>query len=91
MVAGLHTRPHVTENARADRFPVRKRVIIEVEGYDGEGGSIVVTNLRAERSGVLGMTDRIYCIGELGEDGVVRFLDWGYATAEEARDALKPR
>ena len=31
------------------------------------------------------MADRIYCIGEVDDDGVVRFLDWGYATADEAR------
>ena len=37
----------------------------------------------------MGVGDRIYCIGELDDDGVVRFHDWGYATAQEARDALR--
>ena len=62
-------------------------LIIEVEGYEGENGSIVVWNERAARSG-LGVSDRIYCIGEMAADGVIRFNDWGYATAEEAREVL---
>jgi hypothetical protein len=65
-------------------------LIIEVEGYEGEDGSIVVWNDRAARSG-LGVSDRIYCIGEMAADGVIRFNDWGYATAAEARAALDGR
>ena len=67
----------------------RPKVIIEVEGYDGESGAIIVTNHRAGPPEELGSNDRIFCIGELDDEGVVRFLDWGYATAEEARDALR--
>ena len=63
-------------------------IIIEVEGYDGDEGSIVVANDRAgsERE-PMGMPDRIFCVGQIGDDGVVRIVDWGYATANEARAA----
>ena len=67
----------------------RQRVIIEVEGYDGDSGSIVVINRRAHEES-LGASDRLYCIGEIDDDGVVRFLDWGYATAQEALEAARP-
>lgn len=63
-----------------------KPIIIEVEGYDGEDGSIVVENHRAERS--MGRPSIIYCIGSLNADGIVRFSDWGYATIDEARRAI---
>ncbi|HYV98942.1 MAG TPA: hypothetical protein VE967_15915 [Gemmatimonadaceae bacterium] len=62
-------------------------VIVEVEGYDGEDGSIVVQNHRADRSG-MGRPNTLYCIGELDGDGVVRLDDWGYATLNEAREAI---
>jgi hypothetical protein len=62
-------------------------VIVEVDGYDGEDGSIVVENYRADRLG-MGRPNIIYCIGELGDNGVVRLSDWGYATAAEAREAI---
>ena len=62
-------------------------VIVEVEGYESEDGSIVVENHRAERCGV-GRANIIYCIGTVDGDGVVRFNDWGYATIEEARVAI---
>ena len=62
-------------------------IIVEVEGYDSEDGSIVVENHRARRRG-LGRGDIIYCIGRNEGDGVVRFNDWGYATIEEARAAV---
>jgi hypothetical protein len=60
-------------------------LIIEVEGYAGDDGQIVVTNHRAAEG--LGTPTRLYCVGALGGDGVVRLVDWGYATAEEARAA----
>ena len=55
-------------------------LIVEVEGYDGETGQITVSN-------DLESTDRLYCVGRVGDDGVVRFVDWGYATIDEAREA----
>jgi len=75
-----------TSPARA--IEARAALIIEVEGYEGEDGSIVVWNDRAARGRGFGLSDRIYCIGEMAADGVVRFNDWGYATAEEAREAV---
>jgi hypothetical protein len=60
-------------------------VVIEIEGYEGEDGAIVVENYRS-----LGVRDRLYCIGELGDDGVVRIIDFGYATVEEASKVLSP-
>lgn len=63
-------------------------MVIEVEGYEGEDGSIVVWNDRAARGRGFGVSEKLYCIGAVGADGVVRFNDWGYATAEEARAAL---
>jgi hypothetical protein len=62
-------------------------VIVEVEGYEGEDGQIVVENHRAERIG-MGRPNVIYCIGSVDKDGLVRLTDWGYATFEEARTAL---
>jgi hypothetical protein len=61
-------------------------IIIEVEGFEGEAGSIVVTNDRADSDG-LGKGDRLYCIAELDVADVARFVDWGYATIAEARAA----
>ena len=55
----------------------RMQVIIEVEGYDGESGSIIVTKQRADSPTSLGALDRIHCIGEGDDGGIVRFLDWG--------------
>lgn len=63
-------------------------LIIEVEGYDGEEGRIVVENDRAHRSHRYGVHEKLYCIGQMDDDGVIRFNDWGYATADEAREAL---
>ena len=63
-------------------------IVVEVEGYDSEDGSIVVENHRAERRG-LGRANIIYCIGRADSDGVVRLNDWGYATVEEARAAIR--
>lgn len=62
-------------------------LIVEVEGYEGEDGTILVSNGRAESEG-LGVAHLLYCIAAVGSDGVVRFDDWGYATADEARHAL---
>jgi hypothetical protein len=62
-------------------------VIVEVEGYEGDDGEIVVHNFRAERLG-MGKPHIIYCIGEIDDHGLVRLGDWGYATEAEARQAL---
>jgi hypothetical protein len=72
------------------RFKPGDAVIVEVEGFEGEDGEIVVENWRADRKGD-GLSHILYCIAALGEDGVVRFDDWGYATAEEAKEALAGR
>ena len=69
----------------------RKQFIVEVEGYDGDDGEIVVSNYRSANTPPFGAPDKVYCIGEMGTDGVIRFHDWGYATAKEARDALRWR
>ncbi len=66
----------------------RQHLIVEVEGYDGASGRIVVENDRADGSARFGTRDKIYCIATLGPDGVVRFTDWGYATANEARATI---
>ena len=60
------------------------QIIVEVEGYEGELGSIVVTNDRVATE-----PPCIYCIGTVDPDGVLRFNDWGYATAAEAENALR--
>jgi hypothetical protein len=62
-------------------------VMVEVEGYDGEDGQIVVENYRAERIG-MGKPHIIYCIGLLDENRLVQITDWGYATIAEAREAI---
>jgi len=66
----------------------RRHLIVEVDGYGSDGGRIVVDNFRADASPRFGVPDKIYCIAALGSDGVGRFNDWGYATKEEARDAI---
>ena len=69
----------------------RQQFIVEVEGYDGDDGEIVVNNYRSANDPPFGAPDKVYCIGEMEADGVIRFHDWGYATAKEARDALRWR
>lgn len=61
-------------------------IIIEVQGFEGETGSIIVANDRADSDG-LGKGDRLYCVAELDDTDVARFVDWGYATIAEARAA----
>jgi hypothetical protein len=61
-------------------------IIVEVEGYVGGGSEIIVVNGHAESKG-LGRDDRLYCIASQDEDGVFRFVDWGYPTLDEARQA----
>lgn len=61
-------------------------LIIEVEGFQGEDGSIEVRNHRAE-AGEGGAPDRLFCVAVVDESGVGRFVDWGYATVAEARRA----
>lgn len=60
-------------------------VIVEVEGFEGEVGAIDVRNDRA--SAGLGREGRLYCVAEVDSLGVARFVDWGYATLDEARAA----
>jgi hypothetical protein len=62
-------------------------VIVEVEGYDGEDGSIVVENYRADRL-AMGKPHIIYCIGFVDDNRLVQITDWGYATIAEAREAI---
>ena len=63
-----------------------RTLIIEVEGFQGEDGSIEVRNHRAEASEG-GTPDRLFCVALIDESGVGRFMDWGYATVAEARCA----
>jgi len=81
--------PRATKAKDAKAAPAP--LIIEVEGYEGQDGSISVLNERALRSKAFGVPEKIYCIGAMGADGVIRFDDWGYATAEQARYALHGR
>lgn len=60
-------------------------IIVEVEGFEGELGRIEITNARAEAG--LGRDDRLYCVAQVDADGIARFVDWGYATIDEARAA----
>lgn len=77
-----------TEAQTSDRPARTSEFVIEVEGYDGDDGCIVVANRRATSTcGSMGRKDRLFCVGRIGDDGVVRIVDWGYATAEEARAA----
>lgn len=64
---------------------MKNNIIVEVEGFEGEYGAITVTNERAESG--LGRDGRLYCVAEVDEGGVARFVDWGYATLDEARSA----
>lgn len=63
-----------------------RTLIIEVEGFEGEDGSIEVRNHRAD-AGEGGTPDRLFCVAVIDESGVGRFVDWGYATVDEARRA----
>ena len=64
---------------------MKNTLIVEVEGFEGEVGSITVSNDRAASG--LGRDDRLFCVAEISESGVARFVDWGYATLDEARAA----
>lgn len=59
-----------------------KTFIIEVHQFDGDDTQIEVTN----NSGI-GDEKTIYCVGQLGPDKVVRFIDEGYRTVAEAKAA----
>ena len=58
--------------------------VVEVEGFEGERGAIVVQNDDVPEG-----QPRLYCIGVLRDDrdGVIRFIDWGYPTIAAARAA----
>jgi hypothetical protein len=60
-------------------------VIVEVDSFRGANGEIRVTNERAADGE--GSATRLFCVGALGGDGVIRFVDWGYPTPEAARAA----
>jgi hypothetical protein len=60
-------------------------VIVEMEGFEGELGTIDVYNARAASG--MGRDDRLYCVASFDAHGVARLVDWGYATVEEARKA----
>jgi hypothetical protein len=64
---------------------MKNTIIVEVEGFEGEVGMIAVCNARAESG--LGRDDRLFCVAEIDASGVARFIDWGYATLDEARAA----
>ena len=51
--------------------------IVEVEGYEGEDGQILVDNYRANGTPKFGSPDKIYCIAAMDADGVIRINDWG--------------
>lgn len=53
-------------------------IIVEVEGYEGDNGDILVNGSD---------TAMLYCIGMIESDGVLRFVDWGYESAAIARRA----
>ncbi len=61
--------------------------VIEVEGYEGRDGEIVVVNECARDDPSCGRPHLLYCVGEQGDDGVIRFFDWGYRTIEEALES----
>lgn len=58
-------------------------LIIELESHTTANADIIVSNHRAA-SGE-GLPNRTFCVGALAPDGVIRLVDWGYATAEAAR------
>ena len=61
-----------------------RSVIVEVEGFQGEDSSIIVV-----RDGEEPRPDtHVYCIGVLDGD-VVRLVDWGYLSEEDARQVLR--
>lgn len=60
-------------------------IIVEIEGYVGAGGEIIVVNALAEDG--IGRDDRLFCIASQDDDGVFRLIDWGYATLADAQRA----
>lgn len=61
----------------------RKPVIVEVDEFDGEDSGIEIRGAQTFRGG----DGLLYCIGLQGNDGVIRFVDYGYRTPEEAKEA----
>lgn len=57
--------------------------IVEVDTCEGSYGDGIIVTRNFQKS----ETARLYCIGRRGEDGVIRFIDGNYRSAEEARDA----
>lgn len=62
--------------------------VVEVEGYDGEDGAIDVqrfsTDTEDHTSTLSGGNPKLYCVAQLCDDGVLRFIDWGYMSAADA-------
>lgn len=67
-----------------------KVVLVEVEGYEGLAGSIIVTDeTGASTDEDFGINPKLYCVGILDADNKVTLVDWGYASPEEAKAAWK--
>lgn len=59
------------------QLAIRRPFIVEVDGFEGESAGIEVRGGRV-----------LYCIGVQDEqDGVIRFVDYGYRSIAEARAA----
>lgn len=63
--------------------PEKKPLIVEVDEFDGEDSGIEIRGAQTFRGG----DGLLYCIGLQGNDGVIRFVDYGYRTPEEAKEA----
>ena len=61
-------------------------IVVEVEGFVGDDGAIIVVDYDSDGKEPH-KEPHLYCVGKLADDGVVRFVDWGYRSIEEARAA----
>lgn len=60
----------------------QQKFIIELEGYESEVSAMYVTT-RADD--MPGPGRKMYCVGGLSTDGIVRLIDCGYSSAEELK------